>query len=183
MGCVTMTERFWTGIGSRRTPKSLAPKFKRLAESLTALGFTLRSGGCLNSPDVWFEAGSDPARSEIYLPWRGAFGHASQLCEVSDDAIRTASKHHPNWQACSSAARKLHGRNCYQVLGSTLDAPSEFVVCWTPGGAAIGGTGLAIRLAREHAIPIFNLYFKSDEQALLELIERETQCDAVASKN
>ena len=72
---------------------------------------------------------------------------------------------HPAWQACSDYAKALHTRNVFQVLGSTLDNPSRFVLCWTPDGAEYGhetsretgGTGTAIRIADLFGIPVFNV--------------------------
>ena len=64
---------------------------------------------------------------------------------------------HPAWNRCSLAARKFHARNCHQILGYGLNLPVKFVVCWTPRGEVIGGTGQALRIAKHHNIPIINL--------------------------
>lgn len=72
-------------------------------------------------------------------------------------AMELAAEVHPNWAACSDAARKLHARNCYQILGLNLDNPVSDVVCWTPGGKGEGGTGQAIRLAKKLGIPVWDL--------------------------
>lgn len=61
--------------------------------------------------------------------------------------------------------RALMARNCQQVLGPNLDDPSKFVLCWTPDGCehastrsrTTGGTGLAISVASEFGIPVFNM--------------------------
>ncbi len=45
----------------------------------------------------------------------------------------------------------------FQVLGSDLETPVSFVVCWTIGGKISGGTGQALRIAKDLGIPIFNL--------------------------
>ena len=51
-------------------------------------------------------------------------------------------------------ARKTPG----PVLGGVgITEPVRAVICWTGGGRAQGGTGLAIRLARTAGIPVFNL--------------------------
>lgn len=132
-----------------------------VASELERLGYTLRSGGA-SGADQYFESGiSDPANAEIYLPWRDFNGHPSQLCFPSDDARRMAEKHHPAWDRCSSAAKKMHARNAHQVLGPTLREPSSFILCWTKNGRDVGGTGLAIRIARAKEIPVINLFKKS----------------------
>jgi len=35
--------------------------------------------------------------------------------------------------------------------------PSNFVICYTPHGKDIGGTSQAIRIAKHHHIPVYNL--------------------------
>jgi len=70
-----------------------------------------------------------------------------------------ASVIHPAWYRCSDYVRKLHARNCFQVLGRDLRTPSSFLVCWTLDGADIGGTRTAIVLARNHSIEVINLGF------------------------
>jgi hypothetical protein len=74
------------------------------------------------------------------------------------EAFEYAAAIHPNWMACSDAAKKLHARNIHQVLGRDMATPVLFVVCWTPFGDAVGGTRTAIYCAHDHEIPIFNMY-------------------------
>ena len=97
-------------------------------------------------------------RKEIYLPWKGFNGRADGLIPIEwAAAIQMASIFHPNWAACSQGARKLHARNCFQVLGQDLETPAEFVACWTKGGKGGGGTGMAIRIARAKGILVYDL--------------------------
>ena len=64
---------------------------------------------------------------------------------------------HPNPVALSRGARALHARNMYQILGRDLETAVDFVICWTPNSAPVGGTRTAIVLAHQHNIPVFNL--------------------------
>ncbi len=48
-------------------------------------------------------------------------------------------------------------RNCHQVLGCDLRTPSDFIICWTKNGKGLGGTGQALRIAKEYNIPIFDI--------------------------
>jgi len=160
-------ERFYTGVGSRETPGPVLERMRAIAAALAQAGFTLRSGGA-EGADTAFEEGArsvEGARMEIYLPWRGFNGNPSPLYTVDRRALDVARRVHPAWHRLSPAARKLHGRNCYQVLGLSFDAPSQFVVCWTSDGCEsgrtrstrTGGTGTAIELAERHGVPVFNL--------------------------
>ena len=150
-----MSTRYYAGIGSRSTPPAMLAVMKRVAERLDARGFTLRSGGAQGA-DQAFASGS--TRSAIYIPWPG-FAEGGYVAPVSDEAVAIASAAHPAWDRCSMAARKLHVRNVYQVLGTDLRTPSEFIVCWTEGGSGSGGTGQAIRIAKARGIPVFDLGF------------------------
>jgi hypothetical protein len=128
-----------------------------IAGSLAQRGFILRSGGA-EGADSAFEAGvPNHEQKEIYLPWRGFNRSISSRYTPSVAALAMAETFHPAWGRCSPAARKLHARNCHQVLGANLDSPSLFLLCWTASGEPQGGTGQAMRIAIAHNIPIFNL--------------------------
>jgi hypothetical protein len=66
-------------------------------------------------------------------------------------------KYHPAWLRLPTGHKLLHARNGYIVLGKQLNVPVEFVICWTRGGSAKGGTGQAIRIARGQGIPVLDL--------------------------
>ena len=149
--------RFYTGVGSRRTPAELLPKMTAGANYLMLENFILRSGGAVGA-DSAFEANvHDWSMKEIYLIWKNSNNHQSPYYGVSNEAMEIASQFHPNWDACSSIARKLHGRNVYQLLGPKMNKPSEFVLCYTPDGKDVGGTGQTLRMARHWNIPVFNI--------------------------
>ena len=147
----------YTGIGSRQTPDEILKEMTNLARNLELSGFILRSGGA-DGADSAFEAGvTEEDHKEIYLPWKGFNGSKSSRYDVSQAALKMAEHYHPAWDRCSQAARKFHARNCYQILGNDLHTPSKFVLCWTPDGKIVGGTGQAIRIALDLEIPVFNM--------------------------
>ena len=81
--------------------------------------------------------------------------------DTTEEALEMAKTIHPNWDAPGMRAknnwgRELHARNCYQVLGRGLNNPSKFLLCWTEGGKAVGGTRTAIKLAERYDVPILN---------------------------
>ena len=160
---IIMIPKTFTGIGSRATPKSLIPKIEELCEELTDLNFVLRSGGAMGADSFWEEAYDKfGGTKQIYLPWQGFNDNLSDLFKVSENALKLAEKYHPNWNRVGQKARLLLGRNSHEVLGRKLIHPSSFVICWTPNGQIIGGTGQAIRLAQDFRIPIYNLALESD---------------------
>jgi len=171
---------YWTGVGSRETPADILTEMRRLARVLAAAGHILRSGGAPGA-DSAFEEGAREVPGghlEIFLPWKGFNNNPSRLAGVGPNALALAATIHPAWGQLREAVRKLHGRNCYQVLGQRLDSPSAFLVCWTPDGCesehtrskATGGTATAIVLASRHGIPVFNLQREGRRAALGEFL-------------
>ena len=156
-----MTARTYAGIGARRTPAAVQAHMRQLARELGEGGWHLRSGGA-HGADHAFALGAPDGSRTLFLPWAGFNGRAGAGVRVLSSAECTrleplAAAHHPAWGRCSDAVRKLHARNAAVLLGPDADAPVDAVVCWTEGGQVTGGTGMAIRLARHHRIPVLNL--------------------------
>lgn len=157
--------RAYAGVGSRETPPEILEIMRRVGQSLAQQGWTLRSGAAQGA-DSAFEDGCrlvEGARMEIYLPWKGFSGRESGNgnflvpADIRPLAEAEAEWAHPSWRYLKHGAKMLHTRNACQVLGMDLDSPAKFVLCWTAGGTGKGGTGLAIRLAKRHNIPVFDL--------------------------
>lgn len=155
----------YAGIGSRRTPPLILGVMEAIGETLAREGWILRSGHAPGA-DQAFEKGAGEA-AEVYLPWPGFEGevpiYGRPLYQASPTAHAIAADHHPAWPRLKDAVRSLHARNAHQVLGLELDAPSSFVICWTPDGSLdgrggkSGGTGQALRIAAAYGVPVFNL--------------------------
>jgi hypothetical protein len=178
--------KFYTGVGSRETPVPILQLMHNVAYKLRNEDWILRSGGA-DGADTAFEQGAYTAvchgnvvwyegSAEIYLPWRGFGDSDSSLYHESlppssvKKAVDIAKSIHPNWAACSSAARKLHARNVYQVLGKDCGTPSKFLVCWTEFGLRKGGTRTAIVLAERYEVPVYNLGDLKIEAMIRELL-------------
>lgn len=146
----------YAGIGSRETPVSICNNMTEIASKLDNLGYILYSGGA-SGADEAFEKG---ARNKIiFLPWNGFNNKYSDnaqyiVPEYNEELIR---KYHPKFSSLSSGALKLMSRNSYQVLGPDLKSQVDFIICWTKDGKASGGTGQALRIAKNYKIPVFNL--------------------------
>ncbi len=169
---------FYTGVGSQETPIPIQQMMTRCSTRLEVLGYKLRSGGARGA-DTAFENGViEVANKVIYRPDtdRGTPrpGHVIIRGELLKMATLIAADHHPKWKTLEDWQRALHTRNVFQVLGSRLDNPSKFLLCWTRDGvihgrrttAKTGGTGQAIRIATSYNVPVFNLWH---DEALYEL--------------
>jgi len=145
--------KWYTGVGSRKTPLVILQIMRDLAFKLDKSGYVLRSGGA-DGADSAFASGTD--HSAIFRP-----SHV----KPNSPPYAIAKAFHPAWERCGDYVRKLHARNAFQVLGYDLVTPSDFLVCWTPDGACThqersiktGGTGTAISIAHANNIKVFNM--------------------------
>lgn len=160
-----MEQKYFTGIGSRSTPKDICEIMSIIPIFLNKdHGYILRSGGAPGA-DLAFETFLSNDVKNIYLPWKGFNDNKSQLYNVTTGAYSIAEKFHPAWKSLSQAGKKLHARNVYQVLGEDLNTPSDFVLCWTADfceshetrSRETGGTGTAISIASYFNVPVFNM--------------------------
>ena len=163
--------KYYTGIGSRNTPEEILKVFENIARYLSTQDFILRSGAA-DGADSAFEKGCDKnlGKKEIYLPWK-EFNNSNSTLIVSDPfAFELAKKYHPYWQNLNPGVKKLQARNSHQVLGQDLNTPSEFIICYTKNGKGQGGTGQALRIAKDYQIKIFDAgAFKNVEEFKKEL--------------
>lgn len=158
--------KYYTGIGSRSTPKTIIPRIEEITKKYALNGYALRSGNADGADTFFYENHikySD--KYEIYLPWP-KFNKIQNPLFISLDNIDKkllfeaediVSVIHPSWGRCTQGVRKLHIRNVFQVLGQDLKTPSETVFCWTENGEVKGGTATAIKIAKQYKIPVVNL--------------------------
>ena len=156
-----MTPLTYAGIGARATPKPVLANMTTIAAWLARAGWRLASGGA-HGADSAFAAGAPAGKRTLYLPWAGYNGHGGPDCQIPSPSelaawMEIAARLHPAWHRCSPAVRKLHARNAAVALGPRLNRPVDALVAWSPGGAIVGGTGMALRIAAEHGIPVLNL--------------------------
>jgi hypothetical protein len=170
-----MGESRYTGIGSRRTPPATLALMERIAARQARAGWVLRSGGSPGADQAFARgAHAGGGRLELYLPWpefeldaRAAGGSSPARVQVFErpagSAYELASRFHPRWRERSPQERALLARDAHEVLGATLESPSDLVVCWTADGSLDGdgllddGTGQALRIAAASGVPVFNL--------------------------
>lgn len=158
----------YAGIGSRQTPKHVLQEMHAVASQLSDL-WVLRSGHA-DGADISFETGCIMANGEmeIYVPWFGfndaPTNHPDYIRPKATEQLASFSaQFHPNWDACTDAAKLLHMRNSCQILGLDGNVPVDMVICWTPNGKGGGGTGQALRIAQACEIPIFDLGIEGDD--------------------
>lgn len=141
---------------------------KEIGKYLAQHHWTLRSGGA-DGADFAFEIGCDEGSGtkEIYLPWKGFNNSTSSLYSPMQAAFDLAATIHPVWNKLTIGAKKLHARNCHQVLGLNLDTPSSLLICWTKDGKEVGGTATAIKLAKQYNVRVINLAIENFDPTII----------------
>lgn len=145
--------KYYAGIGSRETPTNIQLLMYDIADFMGRKKFILRSGGAKGADESFEKGAKDHGHPfEIFRPE-----------DATPEAIEIASNCHPNWKACDEFARKAHGRNALILFGDTLRIPVNMIICWTPRGETVGGTGQSIRMAKDYLIRVINLYDKVNQ--------------------
>jgi hypothetical protein len=169
---------YYTGVGSRETPDEIIPIMQTLAQMLRNKGMVCRTGGADGADHAFLRGALSTGKNlslEIFLPWasfngwddvssptrpsRTRFSSLYVQDKPQPEAFSLAAKYHPRWKYLSNGARCLHARNGHQVLGRDVTKPelSSYVLCWTKNGKGGGGTGQAIRVAKGHGVPVYDL--------------------------
>jgi hypothetical protein len=146
----------YAGIGARSAPDAILNLMTQIAAKLSTDNYILRSGGAIGA-DTAFEDGA--TEKEIYFKE-----------DATEAAMEFAASLDSDWDNRKEYAQRLHARNAMILLGGDLTTPVKFVICWTPGGNEVGGTGVAIRMAKSKNIPIFNLYKFEDAARINEYL-------------
>jgi hypothetical protein len=161
--------KYYSGVGSRETPKEILEVITKIAVRLEELGYTLRSGGASGSDSAYSEKVKN---KEIFIPWK-SFGEGI-VPKETEFAHNLLKEIHPAYEKLSQGALKLHLRNVNQVLGGDLNTPSDFLICWAKTdkqGIPTGGTRTAWLIAKKYNIPCFNLFIEEDYNRIIKLIQ------------
>lgn len=163
----------YAGVGARRTPTPVLASMRDMARELAAHGWHLRTGGAAGA-DSAFARAAPAGQRTVFIPWQGYNRWDAAGCRLlgADEigAMReAAAAHHPAWERCSESVRNLHARNVAVLLGADMGQAVDAMVCWTDRGRVSGGTGMAIRLARHHGIPVLNLAETDPREAMSRL--------------
>lgn len=181
--------KYYTGVGSRETPREILSLMYKIGSKLAVEGYTLRSGGAAGA-DSAFQLGCSmhDGDKEIYLPWNGFSemweDHESGIYVPIKDrtyfmAEEIVSEVHPAWDKLTRGPRGLHTRNVYQVLGQDLNTPSNFLLCYSkPSGNSVsGGTRTAWEVAKKFGVPCFNLFHKETADRIKKFIKEDYEND------
>lgn len=149
----------YAGIGARNTPTEVLAVMRNSALLLAKDGYICKTGAALGADQAFGNGAGN--KLELYLPWPDYekawissldYPGVSVINAILDrDAFRSVDQYHPAPGKLRPAVRLMHARN-YLIVRNV-----EFVVCWTPEGVVVGGTGQALRIAIAAGTPIYNL--------------------------
>ena len=97
------------------------------------------------------------------------FGNSSKVLNIAKEL-------HTNPEKLTKWSEALMARNTYQVFGSNLDTPVDFVLFYAKEGKGIrpdGGTGQAVEMARLKGIPTVNMADKDWRVKLQEVLNNK----------
>ncbi len=151
----------YAGIGARKAPEHILKLMFDIAALLAIDGHILRTGAAVGS-DQAFANGANAVAGPIklFIPWPSYeeawihFLHNATVTSFNENFHRDAwdsVKFHPKYDSLTQGVKRLHARN-YLIVEDC-----QLIICWTEGGAIVGGTGQALRLAQAKNIPMHNL--------------------------
>ena len=165
----------YAGIGSRETPPKLLALMKIIGIILASKGYILNTGAAKGA-DQAFANGASIVKGKIniFLPWPTYESEwISTLQQNVNVTVLDKNKHtaainsvklHPAFNRLSRPVINLHARN-YLIIENV-----DFVICYTPNGETVGGTGQGIRIANSLGKPVLNLGNKKDTEVLLKIM-------------
>lgn len=155
--------------GNKDTPDGIIDTMKRLAKELESFNYTLRLGGLVGPDTLLSEAAK---KTELYLPWKDFDNKVSKNYFNTPQSLEVAKRFHPSFDTLKPVIHAFLAMNARIVLGSKLDSPVRFVICWSEDGAETGkektsrtgNVGHVIAIASNMLIPVFNLGKPDAEQ-------------------
>ena len=152
----------YAGIGARATPSSVLADMTVIAGWLARNGWHLATGGA-EGADSAFAAGAPADRRSLWLPWPGYNGHHGPDC-LALSPVRAPRLHGHRRPIAPGVGPLLPDRPQTACAQRRDPARREMRSAGRCGGllepgrrSATGGTGMAIRIAGAHGIPVLNL--------------------------
>ena len=161
--------------GNENPPPAVLQALQRIIPELEKRNYVIRSGGMKGMES----AVEEMARNlEVHLPWKGFDGKESKFTYTSDEAKEFAKRYHPSWDQVKPVVQTFCAKNVRLMLGKDLKSPTQVLIIWSEDGAEhvrertakTGLTGVAVALATDLRIPVFNLQRPDAEQRLMQYL-------------
>lgn len=158
--------------GNDSPPPMVQQVLQRLVPELEKRNYVIRSGGMKGMENLVEEL----ARNlEVHLPWKGFDGKDSKFTYTTDEAKEFAKRYHPAYEQAKPVVQTFCAKNVRLMLGKDLKSPTQMLIIWSEDGAEharertakTGLTGVAVSIATEIRIPVFNLQRPDAEQRIM----------------
>lgn len=158
--------------GNDNPPPVVQQVLQRLIPELENRNYVIRSGGMKGVENIVEEL----ARNiEVHLPWKGFDGKDSKFTFTTDEAKEFAKRYHPAYDQAKPVIQTFCAKNVRLMLGKDLKSPTQMLIIWSEDGveharertAKTGLTGVAVSIATEIHIPVFNLQRPDAEQRIM----------------
>lgn len=171
----------YAGIGSREITDKETILIEKISSELSKK-FIVFSGNAPGS-DQAFQRGSN-GKCILFLPWKNFInGYNMENCikwfDVgnSKEGLASVPKYHDNVKKLTpNGGMKLMARNYHQIMGYDIYPKVSFVVYCASrkeNGDIKGGTGQAVKIAKDLNIPTINIrdaFWKEDLKAVIEKV-------------
>ena len=165
----------YAGIGARNTPAEILHIMETIGVIFASEGFELSTGAAKGADQAFANgAATTNGKVNLFLPWSTYESEwVSTLQQNVNVTVLDKNKHtaainsvklHPAFNRLSRPVINLHARN-YLIIENV-----DFVICYTPNGETVGGTGQGIRIANSLGKPVLNLGNKKDTEVLLKIM-------------
>lgn len=103
--------------------------------------------------------------AEMHLPWKGFADKESKFTYTPDEAKEIAKRCYPGWENLKLPMQGFSALKVRLMMGKDMKSPAQMLIIWTDDGAesvrertqSCGFTGIAIDIANQLRIPVFNL--------------------------
>jgi len=171
-----MKNNKYTGIGINNIPAKYSSRVVKIANKLSSLGYTLRSGYNYGTDMTFASIKHD--RMEIFVPRRRFNGSDSPRFIIPKNTSAITRKYHPIYDRLDTLGQQLNDTRVLQLLGRSLATPSRFVICYTDDGAESykegvnteNGMGLVLKICDAYKIKVYNIKNDKSYKTLIDNI-------------
>ena len=145
-------KKLYAGTGDRKTPLKIQNLLQNYIKILNERNYMLRTGS---------ESGT-----QTFMKTLADKVEVMDIPEANHLVYAANRSHYVLWSHNGNRVKKKYARDTLILLGDNLATPPEFLLCWCNINIK-GGSVFSIRLAKEHNIPIYNI-FREDHQEKFE---------------
>lgn len=151
-----------TFTGENNFPDSLVPNLIDIIKEIENNDFVIRHSALRGFDE---EVCRVVRNGEFHVPWKGFGDKESKFSYTPEEAKEIAKRCYPGWENLKLPMQGFSALKVRMLLGKDLKSATQMLIIWTEDGAesvrertqTCGFTGIAIDVANQMKIPVFNL--------------------------